>query len=65
MVETARKITGKEIPAETVARREGDPSNLYATSKLAHEKLDWYAKYSDVETLIGSTWNAYKKNFNV
>ena len=65
MVEAARRITGKAIPAEVVERRPGDPSNLYATSKLAHEKLGWYAKYSDIDSLIESTWNAYKKNFNL
>lgn len=65
MVEAARRITGKTIPAEVVARRPGDPSNLYATSKLAHEKLNWYAEYSDIDSLISTTWNAYKKNFNI
>ena len=39
--------------------------NLYATSKLAHEKLNWYAEYSDIDSLISTTWNAYKRNFNV
>lgn len=63
MIEAARRITGMPIPAEVVERRAGDPSNLYATSKLAHEKLDWYAKYSDIDSLIKSTWIAYKKNF--
>ena len=65
MVETSRRITGKEIPADIVNRRDGDPSNLYATSRLAHEKLGWYAKYSDIDTLISSTWNAYKRNHNL
>lgn len=65
MIETARRITGKKIPTEIVGRRAGDPSNLYATSKLAHEKIGWYANYSDIDTLISSTWNAYKKNFNI
>lgn len=65
MVEAARRITGKEIPAEIVERRAGDPSNLYATSKLAHEKLGWYAQYSDIDSLIKTTWLAYKKNFNI
>lgn len=65
MVEAARRITGKKIPAKIVERREGDPSNLYATSKLAHEKLGWYAKYSNIDSLVGSTWAAYRKNFNI
>lgn len=60
MVEVARKITGKEIPADIVERRPGDPAELVATSKKAHELLGWKAEHSDVETLVSSTWNVYK-----
>ena len=62
MVEAARRITGKEIPAKNSPRRAGDPAKLVASSKLAHEKLGWSATKSDVETLIASTWNVYLKN---
>lgn len=65
MVDAARRITGREIKAEYVERRAGDPAQLTAKSDLAKEKLGWEAKYSDVDTLIGSTWNAYKKYFNI
>mgnify|MGYP002515476900 FL=1 len=60
MVEAARKITGMEIPADIVERRPGDPAELVATSKKAHEILSWKAEHSDVETLVSSTWNVYK-----
>ena len=61
MLEAARKITGKEIPAEYVERRAGDPACLYATSAYARETLDWTPKYSDVNSLISTTWKAYQK----
>lgn len=61
MLEAARKITKKEIPADFVERRAGDPAKLVATSAYAREKLGWVPKYSDVDTLIDSTWNAYQK----
>lgn len=60
LIDTARKITGKEIPVENAPRREGDPASLYATSKLAKETLDWEPTYSDVETLVRTTWEVYK-----
>ena len=62
MLETARKITGKPIPADFVGRRKGDPANLVATSAFAKKTLGWEARFSDIETLISSTWNAYLKN---
>ncbi|MBQ2601393.1 MAG: UDP-glucose 4-epimerase GalE [Treponema sp.] len=61
MLEAARKITGQEIKAEYVGRRAGDPAQLTASSELAKKVLGWEPKFSDVDTLIGSTWNAYRK----
>lgn len=61
MLEEARSITKKEIPAEFVERRPGDPANLVASSKLAWEKLGWKPKYSDVHTLIETTYKAYTR----
>lgn len=62
MVEEARKITGKPIPADYVERRAGDPAVLVASSKFAFEKIGWKAQYSDVHTLLESTWKAYLSN---
>ena len=62
IVEAARRITGKPIPAEIVARRPGDPAKLVASSKMAYDLLGWKAHYSDLDTIISSTWNVYKAN---
>lgn len=60
IIDAARRITGKEIPAEEVERRPGDPACLYATSKHAKEILAWEPQYSDVDTLVSTTWEVYK-----
>ena len=60
MLEAARSITGKAIPARVVDRRPGDPAELYATAQHARETIGWNPRYSDVKTLIESTWNMYK-----
>lgn len=65
MLAATRRITGKDIPADYVERRAGDPAQLTAKSDLAFEKLGWKAEYSDVDTLIDSTWKAYKKYFKI
>ena len=64
MLEATRRITGKGIPAEYVGRRAGDPAQLTASSKLAKEVLGWEPKYSDVDTLIKSTYDAYLKYYS-
>jgi UDP-glucose 4-epimerase len=59
VVETARRITGKPIPAKTVSRRPGDPAKLTASAAYALETLGWKAQYSDMETLVKTSWEAY------
>ena len=61
MVDRARAITGREVPADISGRRAGDPSELVASSAKARELLGWVPKYSDVDTLISSTWKMYEK----
>jgi UDP-glucose 4-epimerase len=60
VLETARRVTGRPIPTKIVGRRTGDPAKLTASSALARELLGWEAKYSDMETLIRTSWNVYK-----
>lgn len=61
VIDMTKKISGKEINYEIVERRLGDPAELYASSDLASEALHWKPKYSDLKTLIESTWNVYNK----
>ena len=65
IIEAARKITGKPIPAEEAPRRPGDPASLYTTSALAKQLIGWVPEFSDVDTLVSSTWNVYKKHFGI
>ena len=60
LIDAARRITGKPIPAEDAPRRPGDPASLYTTSKLAEKLLGWKPMYSDVDTLVRTTWEVYK-----
>jgi UDP-glucose 4-epimerase len=59
VLETARAVTKKPIPSVIVARRQGDPAKLTASAQAAHETLGWKAQYSNMETLIKTSWNAY------
>ena len=61
VIEAARKLTGMPIPAKITARRDGDPAKLYASCSLSGELLGWKAQYSDLETLISTSWNIYKE----
>lgn len=57
MLEAARKVTGKEIPAKIAPRRAGDPATLIASSDKAKEVLKWEPQYTDIEKIIETAWN--------
>ncbi|MDT6981247.1 UDP-glucose 4-epimerase GalE [Levilactobacillus zymae] len=57
MLEAARKVTGKEIPAKMAPRRAGDPSTLIAASDKARDILNWQPQYDNVEDIIRTAWN--------
>ena len=56
MLEAAREVTGKEIPAKMAPRRPGDPDSLVAASEKAREVLGWKPKFDDVHDIIATAW---------
>ena len=62
IVNAARRITGKPIPVVITDRRKGDPARLIASSAKAREALDWEPHYSDLNTLLETTWRAYERH---
>jgi UDP-arabinose 4-epimerase len=56
VIEAARKVTGKAIPARVAARRPGDPPVLVADARLAGESLAWAPVLPDLETMIETAW---------
>ncbi|KIY20904.1 UDP-glucose 4-epimerase GalE [Mesobacillus subterraneus] len=57
VIETARKVTGHEIPEVVSPRRAGDPAVLIASSEKAQTALGWNPKYNNLETIIETAWN--------
>ncbi len=60
MIEASRRITGEPIPTEIVGRRPGDPAELVASAAEAQKVLGWRAEYSDVDSLVATSWAAYR-----
>lgn len=56
VVEGARRVTGRSIPAEVVARRGGDPDRLVAKVGRAEEVLGWKAKFTDIDAILETAW---------
>ncbi len=61
-IETARKVTGVDIPVVEVERRPGDPAILVASAKRAKEELGWEPQYPDLEMIVQSAWEWRRKH---
>lgn len=57
MLDAARLVTEKEIPAEIGPRRAGDPSTLVAASDKAKTVLGWKPEYTDIKAIVETAWN--------
>ena len=69
VIETAKKVTGKEIKVVEENRRAGDPAVLIASSEKAKKVLGWNPQYNELSTIIETAWkwhsthpNGYKSN---
>lgn len=56
VIDSAKKITGKDFTVIEDARRQGDPAVLVADSSKAKEKLGWIPKYTSIDDIIKTAW---------
>jgi UDP-glucose 4-epimerase len=56
VIDTARRVTGQAIPAQTQDRRPGDPAVLVADSQKARRELGWQPRFQELETIITHAW---------
>lgn len=63
ILNTARDVTGHNIPAEIAERRPGDPPELIASSEKAETILGWKRKYG-IEDIITSAWKWHSSHPN-
>lgn len=64
VIETAKKVTGKEIKVIEEERRAGDPAILIASSDKAKNILGWKPEYDDLATIIETAWKWHSTHLN-
>jgi UDP-glucose-4-epimerase GalE len=65
IVEACRRVTGREIPTEEVARRPGDPAALFADNTKIRQELGWSPVYDDAEATVATAWNWHARQWDV
>lgn len=62
VIETARKVTGKEIQSKIGSRRQGDPSRLIGSGDKARNILGWRPQHTELESIIETAWRWHKEH---
>ncbi len=56
VIDTAKKVTGKDFTVKYDQRRPGDPARLIADSTKARTVLGWKPKFDNLEDIVASAW---------
>ena len=62
VIETVRKVTGRNIATVDSPRRPGDPARLVASSQKIRRELGWVPRYPDLETIVKTAYDWYRKH---
>lgn len=61
ILETAKRVTGRDIPSSVEARRAGDPPVLIASSEKAERVLGWKRNFG-IEDIIATAWKWHESH---
>jgi len=62
VIESGRRVTGREIPVEYGPRRPGDPAVLFAGAEKIRAELGWSANYTEIDDVVATAWNWFEKH---
>jgi UDP-glucose 4-epimerase len=62
VVETARAVTRRPIPAVEGGRRAGDPAVLVASSDRIKAELGWVPEKPGLDTMVADAWEWTQRN---
>jgi len=61
VIDTARRVTGKEIKVTDAPRRAGDPPRLVADPQRAYALLGWQPRFASLEQIVTDAWGWERK----
>lgn len=56
IVDSVKRVTGKDFKVTLSDRRAGDPAKLVGSSEKARRVLGWEPKYADIDTIVKHAW---------
>jgi UDP-glucose 4-epimerase len=62
IVESVKRVTGKNFPVKEGPRRPGDPPELYADPRKIKAELGWSAKITDLDEIVATAWRWFREH---
>ncbi|MBM3810302.1 MAG: UDP-glucose 4-epimerase GalE [Acidimicrobiia bacterium] len=59
VIESARRVTGRQVPYRGLERRLGDPPALVADIGAAESVLGWKSSYRELDEIVETSWRWY------
>lgn len=64
VIDTVRRVTGKDFRVVETDRRPGDPPVLTADASRAKQELGWQTEIPELETIVESAWKWHREHPN-
>lgn len=64
VIDSAKRVTGRNIPVEFGPRRAGDPPQLFANASKIAAGLGWKARYTELDPIVETAWRWFKNHPN-
>jgi len=62
IVDSVKRVTGRNFTVKEGPRRAGDPPELYADPRRIEAELGWRAKITDLDEIVGTAWRWFKEH---
>jgi UDP-glucose 4-epimerase len=56
VIDAARRVTKREIPVKSAARRAGDPPELWANADRLRSELGWSPRFTRLDDIVATAW---------
>lgn len=62
IIESVKRVTGKDFPVKHGPRRPGDPPELFADPRKIKSELNWSASITDLDEIVSSAWRWFQNH---
>lgn len=62
VIESVRRVTGRDFEVRSGTRRAGDPPTLYADPTKIRTELNWQARFQSLDEIVDTAWRWFREH---